>query len=150
MKTEITKNLNNAIITVTIDQVVLDKVAYADGGNINIGKEANEFITISVIKGDLKVFTHDINFFYVLEEGSEMKQNGAYARLGDSYLSKETYDSVNLVLEEARSQLIEEEYNEVKKGQNEKTEVELKQADRGFGFCHKCESYCYGDCEASA
>lgn len=41
-------------------------------------------------------------------------------------------------------------WNELQELQNQKQQpIEITEETHGFGWCEKCQSYCYGDCEAN-
>ena len=86
---------------------------------------------------------------------------GAYARLGDAYVGKENYEAImeayNAAVAEINAPATEEakaeavEYETVKTAEVEKETaiINAKPIKRGPGWCDKCQSYCWGDCEAN-
>lgn len=86
------------IIKITLTREVNDKVSYADGYNITTGREVYENYDVKLIG---KTSGKEINksgkpggfaFFEVENKFSGKYPAGAYARLGNAYVSKETYD----------------------------------------------------------
>lgn len=89
--------------------------------------------------------------------------NGGYARLGDGIISEESYTMIMVAIKEMEEELTakvvsDKEYIKIKAAEvaKEKLEEDLdkREAERmaraiKSGYCTKCHSYCYGDCEAN-
>ena len=160
METKITRKIDDLTITVEITKKVKDKFAYADGINIDMGKETFEMTMITVEKNGYKIVCEDLGFFYELSD--DKKINGAYARFADGYISKDGYDKVKIVLDEAIEISIKNEDDEFKRikaveiASKEKTDANMDKIEGHLvarnthpGWCNQCYSYCYGDCQAN-
>ena len=100
-----TKTIDGLTVTVSIKKEVEDRVSYADGYNVSVGKQAEEFTTISFEKNGVKGSIRDTNFFYILEDSASIKKTmpTAYARFGDKYLSEASYKIIKQIFDEAMS-----------------------------------------------
>ena len=161
-----TKDGRKVEITIEITRNVSDKIAYADGANINIGKETQD-LTIIEMTADGKHITRSYHAPHILTRESyrnsfdKLTAAGAYARIGDAYVGKENYEAImeayNAAVAEINAPATEEdkaeaaEYETVKTAEVEKETaiVNAKPIKRGPGWCDKCQSYCWGDCEAN-
>lgn len=89
---------------------------------------------------------------------NELVAKGVHARLGDTYVNEEKYNLIMEALAEIDAELTETpEYKEVKAAEEAKEAAELKKLEDAHdeyqrlldsGMCPKCQSWCYGDCEA--
>ena len=163
--TEFKNKTGNTIkVVVEITREVRTNVAYADGLNIETGKEAVESMNIKIYKdGSLGISTSWEPSIVTRESyvGSydRIKANGGYARLGDTYISEEIYNVVVATIENCKATLDAEEsaeYIELKAKETAKKIVEIaeeKKADEKMkemiksGYCPKCGTWCYGECE---
>ncbi len=162
METTVTKEQSGAKITVKAIREVDAKTAYADGWNVDLGKRTYETVSVTVQKGGKEIYCSDLNFFYKLTEDDRRQFDNPliFARLGDAYIGEEIYSLICEAVKEAKTACQgDAEYAEVKaaetaeKDKKEKgvTAVAKLEAERAQhpGWCNKCHSYCYGDCEAS-
>ena len=141
---------------------VRDNIVDADGDKVNMGKETVDHLSIEVKAGG-KHITRANHEPEILNEKfyrnyKELRAKGAYARLGDTYISEEQYDLIMAMLANIDTELTETpEYKEVKAAEEAKEAAELKALEAEAaeykqmvksGLCQKCGTWCYGDCEA--
>ena len=161
-----TKDGRKVEVTIEITRNVSDKIAYADGANINIGKETQDITTIEMTVNGKHV-TRDYHAPHILTRESyrnsfdKLTAAGAYARLGDAYVGQVNYgqimDAYNAAVAEINAPATEEakteeaEYETIKATEvaKENEIINAKPIKRGPGWCDKCHSYCWGDCEAN-
>lgn len=157
---------NQAELVVEINREVSDKIAYADGANIKIGKETSDMTNIT-LKINGKIVAQSYNAPHILTKQSyfssfeKLTAAGAYARLGDAYITKNDYEAImdayNAALAEINTPATEEtkseaaEYETVKADEvaKENAIINAKPETHGAGWCNKCHSYCWGDCETN-
>lgn len=158
----IERNGKTTEIKVELTREVNDKIAYTDGANVNLGKETYEAIEITVtVNGKVVVVARKSPEILTRESYratyDKMVASGAYARLGDNYIGKEMYDSIMSLVAEAIAETESAEaaeFAEVKAAEVAKKEAEFeaiknaKPEQHGPGWCNKCRSYCWGDCES--
>jgi hypothetical protein len=161
--TETTKEKNGMKVTVTIEREVKDDNAYADGWNVTTGKRATEFVTVTIEKNGKTACCRDLNFVYRLtdEYRGPKTPPKAHARFGDTYISKEVYDTILEAIDEAYEAANADSPEGFAKVEaaREKAAAEENDGDAKYaaimadrrrhpGWCDKCHSYCYGDCQA--
>lgn len=149
-------------VTIEIEHKTQDKTVNLDGDIVNLGKETIDLFSV-IIRADGKYLSRGYNAPEVLDPKfysnyAKLTAAGAYARVGDNYINKEQYDLIMAAIAEINSQLeITEEYKAVKAQEIQKEHIaqivderEDSEYERSLknGFCPKCGSYCYGDCEA--
>lgn len=88
-----------------------------------------------------------------------MIEKGGYARLGKMILTEERYNEIMAAIAEMEAELATPEYEahlvaeeEAKSCQEaEDREIEKQIAERNThpGWCNKCHSYCWGDCQSN-
>jgi len=152
MATIVKKERDGLKVKVKIERWVSNETAYTDGWNIDLGKKAHETTTISINKNGKTAVCQDLNFFYRIKDE---KRSEVYARLGDAFISEPIYNIIKDALDEAtlkadaeNTKDNREEKIQAKKNAAEVAELET-QRDQNPGWCNKCHSYCYGDCEAN-
>lgn len=85
---------------------------------------------------------------------------GAHAKLGNAYIQKPAYDAIIAAAAELDAEVIKtEEYKnleakEIAKIKSQNASLDAQEAEdaelkKHFGYCEKCGSYCYGDCQAN-
>ena len=166
MESTIKKEKDGLKVEVKINRSTTEKKAYADGWDVKLGKETKEFITISIEKNGKKAFCRDMNFFHPIDGkfyGDLKKKNPQiYARFSDTYISEPVYNIIKETLDEAMAHIdtaTNTEYKAIKSDEAAKKEqaktnaVEIADMDARMrqhpGWCDKCHSHCYGDCEAN-
>lgn len=163
METVTTKTIEDLTITVKIIRKTVNKTAYADGWNVDVGKENYENINITIDKDGKKAICGDINFFYVVDDRFDKIKTRcpqAHARFGDTYVSEKIYNLIKETLVEAETSCpgdIEFINIKTKKEalrtaaliEENKINAENQQRENHFGWCKKCQSYCYGDCQSN-
>lgn len=160
MEKTITKSKDGITAIVKITKTVKNDIAYLDGANINLGKKTQKNIHITLQKGNAKITTSDTSFFYILSDQRTIdRMPQAYARLGDNYISEVAYNLIKAAIAEAEVSLeVEQEYKKVEEsennkkiqaGKNRKEIAEMEAKRTANGYCHKCGSYCHGDCESN-
>ena len=139
-------------VKIEVTHEVKDKVENLDGHKVNLGKETVDNIYIEMLI-DGKFTTRS---YYVPEiitksgysrSYEQLVSAGAYARLGDVYIGKESYEEI---MEAINSVEASDEYKKVKSAEVEtagKEKVNLNNQRIKNGLCPKCGTYCYGDCE---
>ena len=161
MKKEIKKTFENLTVTVNIERTAVDNIAYADGDNIKIGVTPYECIEVSINKDGKKAFTRNTDFIYVLTTAQKkpLKNNMIFARFGDTYIGEDVYNKVMLTIADAKKEVPgDADYLAAKKAEADKAAAQIeanKKAAADYadlvaspGYCTKCGSWCYGDCQA--
>jgi len=160
MKATRTAETETAKIEISLTREVTDKVAYADGYNIKTGREVYESydITITSKKNGKSVHTYGKPNFSFSSKWNTMPE-GAFARIGDAYISEATYRLMKGMIAELDAEVgksdeqvaLEVKAEAQKKAYDELLDQEAAEYARKIknGFCPKCHSYCYGDCEAN-
>lgn len=118
------KMRNGHTATVTIEHVTSETV-YADGYNVDVACDKVE-VSYSVpaqnISGSGRPYKSTDPRYIAA---------GAYATLGRIGFSEEIYNKINAAISEFSP-----------------VPATVPPAKHGAGWCEKCESYCYGDCDA--
>lgn len=156
---------NGRTIEIKIERTkeVQDNIAYADGWNVNLGKETVDSIYIQVYV-DGKCHSSDYNAPHIITEQSygksykDLKSKGVCGRVANVYLTEENYNKVMALIAEIEAELeTTEEFETVKAQEVAKearkeaaytAEAEAYERDIKNGMCPKCGTWCYGDCEA--
>ena len=169
MKTTATTETKNTTITVTLTREVRDVINFADGYNIKTGEEIFEMVEVKLtIKANGKSVTltgkmNDIPMLYKIDDAARKTfarsaPAAAYAKYGDSYISEEVYTAIINLIAKVDAEIGkvdgQEEIETAEKIAVEKQaiktaaiEAEITARNVHSGWCNKCESYCYGDCE---
>jgi hypothetical protein len=144
---------------------VRDNIGYADGWNVNLGKETVDRLEITLyVKGN--VATRDNHAPHIVTreaysvKGYEaIKAAGGYARLGDAYINEENYNRVMAAITEVEVEAAgDAEFAQIKAEEQDRDAREESAAqaieeqcrrDIKNGLCPKCGTWCYGDCEAN-
>ena len=150
--------------TITITKEVVEKTAYADGDNVNLGRETKESFSMDVFK-DGERLTSAMSSMYRPEVLSPLYNEreiaaGAYAKVVGLYVGREKYDLISAAIAEIEAELDADgtEYRELKAqetAREQSIDAQKAEADAEYkrqlsnGLCQKCGSYCYGDCEAN-
>lgn len=105
MATKTVATKSGKSIKVEFVRKVQDKVSYADGYNIVIGREIVEYTNITFTDNAGKVLAkgNGISKLYPQLRGSrdgEMMAKGAVAKVGDAYVTQENLDLINATLAE--------------------------------------------------
>jgi len=152
-------------IEITLTRKVIDKVAYMDGYNLPDGREVFEMYEVKLVKksngATIKVAGKpgDFAFFKTQGKYSGKYPAGAHARIGDTYISRETYDIAMRMIAGLDAEVgksdeqiaLEQEAEECRRiGEENLDRMAAEEAARRAhpGWCDKCGSYCYGDCQA--
>jgi hypothetical protein len=150
---------NGAEIEIVIERTLglEDKISYADGYNINVGQEAIDHLSIKVyVNGKFYTRSYSKPSLVNPKFDRQAAQVGAYARLSDKMiLSRKSYEEIMTAINELGDELTTPEYTEFVTereriaAENAKAAAEMEAQRRQHpGWCEKCQSYCYGDCEA--
>ena len=157
------KDGNEAIAEIKRTKEVVTEVAYADGDNVELGKKTFDSIEITVtVNGQVTIVSRNapelVTEAFAGRHYAELKEMGAHARLGSNYVSEDAYNAIMAAITEIEAELIEnEDYQEAKaqelakerEAENNIAASEKIRQDRiAKGWCPKCETYCYGDCES--
>jgi hypothetical protein len=148
----------NAKIEITLTREVRDKVSWSDGWEIPMGREINEVYNIKIFakKSGLTFTDHgkpgQYGFFTYQTSG---KAAGRYLIAENVYVDKVVYDAAMALIAELDAELPKsEEQVAIETAERVRlkrsvayTDTEPKHGENGY--CRKCHSYCYGDCEAN-
>ena len=149
-------------ITVKIKRKMVRENCYADGWDVKLAPKEVKTCKV-VIKVDGKDFISTSERPSILDPAScldkvTLKKNPrAYAQCGwNRYLSKGLYDIVIATIAECEAGMgakyaeakIEEAKAEQMRAEKEAKAEKKYQEKIKNGWCPKCQSYCYGDCEA--
>lgn len=106
MKTVTTKS--GKTIKVELVRKVQDKIAYADGDNINIGREIVEYTNITFFDQAGKVIAKGDKlgklYLDVFPTDKKMAAQGAVASVGNAYLPQEVVDLINAAFAELEAE----------------------------------------------
>jgi len=151
-------------VEITKERAVRDNISYADGYNINLGKETFDALEVSVYVDGKWVTRGSCAPNVVTRQAypssyDKIKAAGGYARLGDAYINEDSYNLVMTAINELETEVAgNDEFAEVKAQEDAREarktaalEAEAKAYAQSVknGLCPKCGSYCYGDCEAN-
>ena len=158
-----TKDGKQAEVVITKTRTVRDNISYADGWNVNLGKETVERLEI-VLTVDGKTVTEDNYKPCVVTRNThgksydKIKAAGAYAQIGRAYIDAERYQLVIAAIAEADAEAAgteeyaavkaEEMAKEARKGAKLQAQAEEYARLVKSGLCPKCQSWCDGDCTA--
>lgn len=151
---------------ITVEKKVNDKIAYADGYNIPIGKETYESLEIVVYNNNKKVDTTRQKPSVITERiygkkfYDEMVAKKGYAIMCNRVaIPEEVYKIIMATIAEMEAETSNnEEFIAVKNAENAKEAAALKNAEENekryranikSGLCPKCGTWCYGDCTAN-
>lgn len=155
--TQATKEKNGVKVTVSYEKAVV----YADNYN-KIGASTHNFVKMTIEFNGQKITNNDLGFFSIIDRSvgrNDELDKRAYARFGDHFISEATYKLVKSALDEAKADAKEsDEYKATKKSEEIRQDRENKEdakyakitknREKHVGWCDKCQSYCYGDCQA--
>jgi len=152
----------NLTIEISLTREVNDKVAYMDGWNLPAGREVYETYEIKITskRNGATITTSgkpgDFAFFALQGEYSGKYPAGAYARVGDAYVSQATYDLAMSMIAELAAEVsktteqIALEQTEIAHAATVEAVLDTEAAEYARqienGLCLRCGSYCYGDC----
>lgn len=158
-----TAETQNYKIKMTLTREAMDKVADLDGYRIKTGTTAFENYDVEITNKAIgkTIYAHGkpngFAFFDANLKGYKNLPAGAYARIGDYYVGKETYDLAQQLIAALDAEAKSEEYEAAKaaeiaakKIEDETIDTEAKEyaAQIKSGLCPRCHTYCYGDCTA--
>ena len=164
MKASATRTItreSGAIISVTVERYITDEVIYADGDNIKTGKkEATTTVALRITpKGGKSHFFRSLPRVLSNHSKDTIGNQDAHAILDGMLMPKELYTAIMAMYEEALAEVDSEEYQQIQAEEaEEKAQIEANQAEIAEmeaerrahpGWCDKCGSYCYGDCESN-
>ena len=158
-----TRDGKDATVEIIKIREVRDNISYADGWNINLGKETVDRLEITVrING--KEVTRDYGKPCIVTRNThfktydKIKAAGGYAQIGNAYVNEENYNKVMTAIAEVEAEAAgDAEFAQVKAkemAEEARNEAALEAAEEQYrrdiknGMCPKCGSWCYGDCEA--
>lgn len=164
MKATRTAETENGIIEITLTREVTGKTAYSDGYNLPVGYETYENYEVKMThKASGKVVWvsgkpgSGFAFFETANQYNKLPA-GAYARIGNAYVSEEVYNIAMSMIAELDAEVVKNaEYQEVEAkeiAREQPAEANLEAVAAKYaseiknGLCPKCGSYCYGDCDA--
>jgi len=153
-----TRQTENSIIEISLTRSVNDKVNFSDGYNIKTGREVYENYDVKItLKNSGKTIKVSgkpggFAFFALQDKYSGKYPDGAYARVGDAYVGRKLYDLAMAMIGELDADVCKTEEQTdieavtVRAEANAYTEAEPRHGENGY--CRKCHSHCYGDCDS--
>ncbi|MDR2209369.1 MAG: hypothetical protein LBE22_10425 [Azoarcus sp.] len=145
---------NGRIITVTATCTVSDDISYSDGWNINLGRKISRKVVCSVEKDGKNICSGD--FCQVVTPDEKQRYPAAVGSIADSiYLGAESFEKVKTAYDAAVAEAEEPEAKELDAKEKARVEAldemytKYEPTQRPYGWCDKCQSCCYGDCEAA-
>ncbi|HQE11082.1 MAG TPA: hypothetical protein PLN60_11330 [Bacillota bacterium] len=149
-------------VEIAKERAVRDNISYADGYNVNLGKETFDALKINIYVDNKWVTRSNRAPSVVTRQApsyDKIKAAGGYARLGSAYINEDGYKMVTTAISELETEVAgSDEFAEIKaQEESEETrkvaalEAESKTVAQAVnnGLCPKCGSYCYGDCGAN-
>jgi hypothetical protein len=153
----ITRN-SGAKITVKITRSVVDDTAFADGYNIKLGRKTSDSLDITIITPDGK----KAYGWQISKCGQTMQAKGAYAQVGNAYISEDAYNEIMAAIAELDAELVAQdpEYAMLKQAEIKAEANRQARAEENLnrmaaeqaaheaqpGWCRKCHDWTYGDC----
>ena len=158
-------------IEITLNRYVSESTRYLDG--YEMGTETSTWeeyqVTITSKKTGAKLVTSGKpgDFAFFEKTDSKFYKNlpaGTYARISNAYISQDLYDIAMSMIAELDAELsTDQDYNDLKSAEVAKTAKakhdeglvdQVEAADNAArqnhpGWCNKCQSYCYGDCDSN-
>lgn len=156
-----TAETENATIVASLTRQVNDKTAYADGYNLITGRELYQRYEVQLTSkrnGKSILSSHpEIAHLVSKTEKRDKAPTGAYARLGDAYISQQLYDLIVGMCAQLDAELgksdewvaLEAEAAERKRiglKNLEQREAEMAERAKNSGWCPICKDWTYGDC----
>ena len=152
-----TKDGRNVRVEIKLSREVQDRVAYADGWNVPLGRETLDHLDLVMeIDGEYKTNAYRKPAALQGKAYAKLIAKGAYAQLGSMYIGEENYDLVMAAIAELESAVTGgEEYAAIKDQEDAKEaqrQAKAKAADEyhaklvASGMCPRCGTWCYGDC----
>lgn len=160
-----TKDGKTAECKIEITREIQENISYSDGWNINLGPEEIKSTYIE-LRVNGKYVARDLgNISPITKEGyratyDKMVAAGVYARLGDVYINRENYEKIMAAITEATTEAEQDAEYIAYKATPKATKIhdnniivddgnyDYDSENHGPGWCNKCHSYCWGDCEA--
>ena len=144
-----TQETERVKIEVTLWREVIDKIGDADGYKIDLGREVHESYDVRLTgKATGKVITA----YGKADQLFYKAMSGGY-RIGNAIVNQDMRDLVMGMVAELDAEISKTE-EQVKIETAEAARIaaidaaEDEPAHGDNGYCRKCHSYCYGDCEA--
>ena len=158
-----TKAGQNVEIKITRTLRVQDKIGYADGWNINLGKEIIDQTKINMyVDGKYQTGAYrapeKLTPSQFDRSAAQYIAMGGYARLGDAIIKEARYNEIMAAIAEMEAELTTPEVEQMKAEETARQQAAEAAADAEAaeyarqiknGLCPKCRTYCYGDCEAN-
>ncbi|MBU1621809.1 MAG: hypothetical protein KJ604_20325 [Gammaproteobacteria bacterium] len=123
-------------------ELILSKINYADGWNIEV-----DCCEMGTVKADIKGFPQQSGFYKFFKPKTV---NGveAISAIGKLAMNRENTIKVeNIISKLKQNPAWVAKQEKIRKNQEE---IAIMEANRdSSGYCRKCGSYCYGDCEAN-
>ena len=133
---------SGANVTVTAELILSENV-YLDGDNITV-----DCCKMGLIRADIDGFDQQIGLHVLPQAVSHSSGAMIYASIGKLGLTAENLEKVNIAITELKNHpaWVAKQATIAK---NTKDIEEMEAArDAHPGYCRKCGSYCYGDCDA--
>ena len=131
----------NTEVIVKLKRYMADDVTNLDGHEINHGSKFNETLEVWIHNAGEKLFTRGRNWIYKTDMDGK-----PCCRFGDKFLHVDFYDLIISAINEAEAN---HPVKKITKTESAAKKENFEIADQNqFGYCNKCNSYCYGDCSA--
>ena len=156
MKSELSWSRNGLNITLEAshEESLQEKIINADGDIVPTGKmeiKASSTLKIYVDGNLYEATTADARgWWYPVEHGEAWRIKALKKVSFGAEKISEISSFLNTVIEDGTPEDVKV-FRAEKKAREEKARAEAKARDaklRSSGYCHKCGSFCYGDCEA--
>lgn len=145
--------VNNTKIQMTVSKDIFEKTEYFDGYNMGQKTIESNDVQIKVSRDgkSMNVRGNKLGDYAVCEKVEEKYNKMAYdkgarGRIGSGYVGQEIYDAICETYEKL-SEEIEAELPSIEKQPEIKPQKVSVHKEHGVGWCDKCQSYCFGDCQ---
>jgi len=157
----LTRDTKSATITVKMTRKVVDKTVNLDGHRISSGREIYEdqVITITSKANGKQHYGHSLS---KIDHDNPAYRNvpaAAYGMVNRVYLGKASYETIAQMIAELDAEIgktdeqieLEAEaqrQQEIAQANIDRMAAEYAERRQHPGWCDKCQSYCYGDCQS--
>ena len=134
---------SGATVTVTV-KLILSENINLDGDNIEV-----DCCKMGLVRADIDGFDQQVGLHVLPKAVSHSSGAMIYASIGKLGLTAENLEKVNVAIAELKNHpawIAKQEA--IEKNRKDIEEMEAAQ-DEHPGYCRKCGTYCYGDCEAN-
>lgn len=134
------KNGNKVVVTA---ELILTEAIYADGDNITV-----DCCKMGLIKAKIDGYPDQYGLQHYPTPPTRTDNTVLAGSIGKLGLEQDKMDKVDALINQLKQHpMWVAKQNQIKK--NEKTAAIQEETRRKNGYCYKCGSYCYGDCEVN-